>query len=130
MRSHTSPATPLDRPHFTENYVLRQMGYKIARKHAMKRWHIALGLAFLVPAGRALVVAFDVLMAFVASVAVISALAGLVAERWLFFAQATHVSTIDYRRCRHRAERRPTGLYRRERNESARRWSASTRSLM
>jgi len=30
---------PLDGPHFTENYVLREMGYQIARKHAVKlRW--------------------------------------------------------------------------------------------
>ena len=89
---------PLDQPHFTENYVLREMGYQIARKHAMKLRHIVLGLAFLVPAALALAVAFDVLTAFLAPVAVISALAGLLGERWLFFAEATHVSTIYYGR--------------------------------
>jgi DMSO reductase anchor subunit len=74
------------------------MGYQIARKHAMKLRRIALGLAFLVPAALVLVVAFDVLTAFVASVAVLSALIGLFVERWLFFAEATHVSTIYYGR--------------------------------
>jgi DMSO reductase anchor subunit len=89
---------PLDQPHFTENYVLREMGYQIARKHAMKLRRIALALAFLVPAALALVAAFDVLTAFVASIAVLSALVGLFVERWLFFAEATHVSTIYYGR--------------------------------
>ena len=74
------------------------MGYQIARKHAMKLRRIALGLAFLVPAALGLVAAFDVLTAFVASVAVLSALVGLLVERWLFFAEATHVSTIYYGR--------------------------------
>ena len=89
---------PLDQPHFTENYVLREMGYQLARKHAMKLRRIALSLAFLVPAVLALVAAFDFLTAFVASVALLSALVGLLVERWLFFAEATHVSTIYYGR--------------------------------
>jgi DMSO reductase anchor subunit len=89
---------PLDQPHFTENYVLREMGYQLARKHAMKLRRIALSLAFLVPAVLALVAAFDFLTAFVAFVAVLSALVGLLVERWLFFAEATHVSTIYYGR--------------------------------
>ncbi len=87
---------PLDRPHFTENYVLREMGYQIARKHAVKLRRIAAVLAFLLPALLALVAAQGVLPAVAATGATLSALVGLLVERWLFFAEATHVSTIYY----------------------------------
>ena len=87
---------PLDQPHFTENYVLREMGYQIARKHAVKLRRIAAVLAFLLPALLALVAAEGVLPAVAATGATLSALVGLLVERWLFFAEATHVSTIYY----------------------------------
>ena len=89
---------PLDRPHFTENYVLREMGYQIARKHAVKLRRIAAVLAFLLPALLALLAACDMLPAVTATAATLSALVGLFVERWLFFAEATHVSTIYYGR--------------------------------
>jgi sulfite dehydrogenase (quinone) subunit SoeC len=91
-------ARPLDRPHFTENYILREMGYQIARKHAVKLRRIAVGLAFFVPAILALLAAFGVTPAITATAAALVALAGLFVERWLFFAEATHVSTIYYGR--------------------------------
>jgi sulfite dehydrogenase (quinone) subunit SoeC len=89
---------PLDQPHFTENYVLREMGYQIARKHAAKLRRIAAGLAFLLPALLALLAACGIVPAITATVATLSALVGLFVERWLFFAEATHVSTIYYGR--------------------------------
>jgi DMSO reductase anchor subunit len=89
---------PLDRPHFTENYILREMGYQIARKHATKLRRIAVVLAFLVPAFLALLAAIGLVPVVTASLAALCALAGLFVERWLFFAEATHVSTIYYGR--------------------------------
>lgn len=89
---------PLDQPHFTENYVLREMGYQIARKHAMKLRRIAAALAFLLPALLTVLAAFDFVPAVAATLAVLSALIGLFVERWLFFAEATHVATIYYGR--------------------------------
>ena len=62
-------ARPLDGPHFTENYILREMGYQIARKHAMKLRRIAVGLAFFVPAILALLAAFGVAPAIIATAA-------------------------------------------------------------
>ena len=91
-------ARPLDRPHFTENYILKEMGYQIARKHAVKLRRIAAGLAFLLPALLALIAACGILPAIAATAALLSALVGLFVERWLFFAEATHVSTIYYGR--------------------------------
>ncbi len=37
-------------PHTEENYLLKEMGYKVARKHALKLRLIALGLGFTAPA--------------------------------------------------------------------------------
>lgn len=91
-------ARPLDQPHFTENYVLREMGYQIARKHAVKLRRIAVGLAFLLPALFALLAACGILPAITATAAALFALVGLFVERWLFFAEATHVSAIYYGR--------------------------------
>ena len=48
---------PLDRPHFTENYILKEMGYQIARKHAVKLRRIAVAFAFGLPALLALLAA-------------------------------------------------------------------------
>ena len=91
-------ARPLDRPHFTENYILKEMGYQIARKHAVKLRRIAAALAFGLPALLALLAAFGIVPAVTATVAALSALIGLFVERWLFFAEATHVATIYYGR--------------------------------
>jgi sulfite dehydrogenase (quinone) subunit SoeC len=93
-----STVRPLDGPHFTENYVLREMGYQIARKHAVKLRWIALTLAFLLPGLLTLLTALGIAPAVAATAAALSALIGLFVERWLFFAEATHVSTIYYGR--------------------------------
>ncbi|MDD2878247.1 MAG: dimethyl sulfoxide reductase anchor subunit [Acidiphilium sp.] len=89
---------PLDQPHFTENYILREMGYRIARKHAAKLRRIVLAIAFALPALLALIAALGILPILTAPLAVIFAGIGLFIERWLFFAEATHVSTIYYGR--------------------------------
>ena len=89
---------PLDRPHFTENYVLREMGYQIARLHAVKLRRIAATFAFLLPAFLALLAAVGIAAPVAAAAAALFALIGLFVERWLFFAEATHVSTIYYER--------------------------------
>ncbi|MCF3945107.1 dimethyl sulfoxide reductase anchor subunit [Acidiphilium sp. AL] len=89
---------PLDQPHFTENYILREMGYQIARKHAARLRRIVLIMAFLLPALLALIATFGVLPAIAAPLAVVLAGAGLFIERWLFFAEATHVSALYYGR--------------------------------
>ncbi len=84
----------LERPHMTENYLTREMGFKVARKHAVKLWRIALGLGALLPAV-ALVVPLagqdGPLSAAAAGLACVGFVLGLLVERWLFFAEARHV---------------------------------------
>jgi DMSO reductase anchor subunit len=85
-------------PHTEENYLLKEMGYRVARKHAVKLRLIALGLGFTLPA----VLAFLAIYApgWPAIVALLIATAGNAAgtltERWLFFAEARHAVTLYY----------------------------------
>jgi DMSO reductase anchor subunit len=84
----------LERPHATENYLTNEMGFKVARKHAEKLWRIALMAGGIVPA--ILLVALVLFgtghgfSTFVAALAVLSFYAGMLVERWLFFAEARH----------------------------------------
>ncbi|MCB1506539.1 MAG: dimethyl sulfoxide reductase anchor subunit [Hyphomicrobiaceae bacterium] len=91
---------PLDPPHTMPNFVMREMGFEVGRKHACKLRHFAVVLAFVVPA--VLVVLMlaggSVINIILAVLAVMSAAAGLVMERWLFFAEAEHVSMLYYGR--------------------------------
>jgi DMSO reductase anchor subunit len=79
----------LDPPNTEENYLMREMGYRIARKHAARLRVIAVVLGFILPI---------VLLPFVPPAAAVVALVGLLVERWLFFAEATHTVTLYYGR--------------------------------
>ncbi|MDX2224403.1 MAG: DmsC/YnfH family molybdoenzyme membrane anchor subunit [Rhodospirillaceae bacterium] len=76
-------------PHTEENYLLKEMGFAIGRKHARRLRALALIIGFLVP-GLAVVLGW-------AAVAAISALVGITVERWLFFAEARHTVALYYR---------------------------------
>ena len=93
------PVRQFEAPHTAENYVMQEMGYRIARKHAKKLRRIALALGFALPA---VLVLGSVLTpgaigaAALALLAVAAMLTGLLIERWLFFAEARHVVTLYY----------------------------------
>lgn len=91
-------ARPLDAPHFTENYVLREMGFVVARRHSAKLRRFALVLGFGAPVGLALLASLGVMPLRVTAVALVATFLGLLTERWLFFAEATHVSALYYGR--------------------------------
>lgn len=83
----------LERPHVTENYLTREMGFRIARKHAAKLARIAFGLGGLVPVLLLIAVLFtgqgtSALLA--SALAIIAFATGILVERWLFFAEARH----------------------------------------
>ena len=96
--AHGTVVRPLDAPHFTENFVLREMGFQIARRHGMTLRRIALGLGFLLPLLLSLLGASGGVPLVSSALAVVCAALGLLTERWLFFAQATHVSALYYGR--------------------------------
>lgn len=88
----------LDPPHTGSNYVMREMGFRVARKHALKLRRAALVLGFVLPALLLLaaVLLAPVPAAIAATLAPASALAGVLAERWLFFAEAKHSVSLYY----------------------------------
>ena len=89
---------PLEPPHTQANFVMREMGYHVARKHAVKLRRIALLLAFAVPA-LLLIVLLLLTPGFALPLlilAVLSMAMGLIVERWLFFAEAQHVVMLYY----------------------------------
>lgn len=91
---------PLDPPHSQPNFVMREMGYQVARKHALKLRSLALALGLALPAACLLLMLLlstgRVGTSLLAIVAAISALAGTAVERWLFFAEAEHVVMLYY----------------------------------
>jgi len=88
----------LEPPHTEANYLLQEMGFQIARKHARRLRAIARIAGFGLPLALTLVavLAAGGLGIVAAAAAVASAAVGLVAERWLFFAEAKHTVTLYY----------------------------------
>ena len=89
----------LEPPHTETNYLLREMGFAVARKHAAKlRSYVCL-----FGAGAALLTALTLLSngvpaSLLALLAALFGIAGVLIERWLFFAEATHTVTLYYGR--------------------------------
>ncbi|TIT81452.1 MAG: dimethyl sulfoxide reductase anchor subunit, partial [Mesorhizobium sp.] len=87
-------------PHTEENYLLKEMGFRIARKHGAKLRRISQVLAFASPA-LLLAVVFFLPWPLGAVASVLAALlqfAGMLVERWLFFAEAEHTVMLYYGR--------------------------------
>ena len=85
----------LEPPHTEENYLLKEMGFAIARKHRLRLRLVTQIVGFLVPLLATLMALF-LGSTLAAAVAVVSAAFGLVAERWLFFAEAKHTVMLYY----------------------------------
>lgn len=92
------PVRSLEAPHTEENYLLREMGFAIARKHAARLRRIALLVGLVIPVVLLLIgIAWSGVATVVALVlAAVVALFGIYAERWLFFAEAKHTVTLYY----------------------------------
>lgn len=90
----------LEWPHTEENYLLKEMGFRIARKHGARLRRITQALAFALPV-LLLAATFALPWPFVAVPSVLAAtvqFAGMLVERWLFFAEAKHTVTLYYGR--------------------------------
>jgi DMSO reductase anchor subunit len=88
----------LDPPHTEANYLMKEMGFRIARKHSRKlRMLVMLAgfglpilLSLLAPAApTGLAIALSLL-------ATLSGSLGILVERWLFFAEARHTVMLYY----------------------------------
>ena len=81
-------------PHTGSNYLTNEMGFRVARKHAAVLKVIALALAIFLPIAF-LILPFSHVLA---ALAVLSHIAGVLIQRWLFFAEAKHVVSLYYGR--------------------------------
>jgi DMSO reductase anchor subunit len=86
----------LEPPHTQPNYIMREMGYRIARKHAQKLRKLVLVFAFGLPIIFLLLSRARGMAVLGALLATLSMGLGLVVERWLFFAEAEHESMLYY----------------------------------
>ncbi|MEM7467945.1 MAG: DmsC/YnfH family molybdoenzyme membrane anchor subunit [Pseudomonadota bacterium] len=87
-------------PHSGENYLMQEMGFRIARKHAAKLRKLCVVLGFVGSLVLLLPVLFEFNGVATASLwlAVIAMVFGLFIERWLFFAEAKHTVGLYYGR--------------------------------
>lgn len=78
-------------PHTGTNYLMKEFIHEVGRKHAMQLRIVALVLGFVLP-----ILLLLVHSHILAALAVLSHIAGVLALRWLFFAQAEHVVGLYY----------------------------------
>ena len=93
---HLGKVRVLEPPHTQPNFVMREMGYRVARKHALKLRRLALLFAFGLPIAFLLLSQAGGIVLASALAAALSMAVGLVTERWLFFAEAEHVAMLYY----------------------------------
>jgi DMSO reductase anchor subunit len=79
-------------PHTGSNYLMREMVHQIGRKHAVRLRVIAFTLGYGLPVILMLLPFHHVFGA----IAVLSHILGIMASRWLFFAEAEHVVGLYY----------------------------------
>jgi DMSO reductase anchor subunit len=87
------PVRSIMPPHTSENYLQREMGFVVARKHAAQLRVIALLVGGVLPMALLFSLAPVPLVLFIA---VVAHMAGIFLERWLFFAEAKHSVTLYY----------------------------------
>lgn len=85
-------------PHTEENFVLKEMGYRIARRHAGRLRRIVLLTAFALPILllAAATAAGSPMAAILSVFAALLQFLGMLVERWLFFAEAQHTVILYY----------------------------------
>lgn len=85
-------------PHTEANYVMKEMGFQVARKHAQRLRTIAIWAGFLIPGvmieTAILQPSTNPLIWCVPAALLMSV--GIITERWLFFAEAKHTVMLYY----------------------------------
>ena len=84
-------------PHTADNFVMTEMGYRIARKHAIKlRRLVVAAIALALALGLVTFSGVPALAVPAAGLAACLAYAAAFLERWLFFTEARHVVSLYY----------------------------------
>lgn len=92
------PVHLLEQPHTEENFLMRELGYEVARTHAAKMRRIARMMLFIGPIVLSMVALWlpPLFAGEAAVLAVVCAAIGVLTERWLFFAEARHTAMLYY----------------------------------
>ena len=80
-------------PHTSENYLQKEMGFVVARRHAIKLRYISIFFGAVLPIT---CVIFGRSSTGLLCMATVFHITGIFVERWLFFAEAKHVVTLYY----------------------------------
>lgn len=92
-----SVVTPFEAPHTEANFLLKEMGFALARKHACRLRRLTMVLLLAVPAAALMLATWIPLLRAPAALLLLSTtMAAVLVERWLFFAQARHVIATYY----------------------------------
>ncbi|MAX48577.1 MAG: DMSO reductase [Rhodospirillaceae bacterium] len=85
-------------PHQGDNYLMTEMGFKIARKHAARLKRLAILWGFVFPIIAIFLTRYSegAITIGLLAISVLTAAVGLIAERYLFFAEAKHSVTLFY----------------------------------
>ena len=88
----------LDPPHTSDNYLLKEMGFRIARRHASRLRRISFIAAFVLPVLLMLAGLYvgGTTLIILSLIAAPLSTFGVLIERWLFFAEAKHTVTLYY----------------------------------
>ncbi len=93
---HIGRVRSFEAPHTGTNYLLREMAYQVGRNRAFELRRLGAVLGFLVPLILALLALW--LGSWLMILALAAYLVGMLALRWLFFAEAEHVQALYYGR--------------------------------
>lgn len=90
--------TAVEAPHSTPNFVMREMGYSVARKHSriLRLLAVLFGFALPIAATAIMLLPSPLAASSWAILAVLFGAIGILIERWLFFAEAQHIVTLFY----------------------------------
>ena len=83
-------------PHTAENFIMKEMGFVVARKHVAKLRRIMIAFLLLAIVITTVTIVMPQLAIFLSIIAVLLSGAAAVVERWLFFAEAQHVVSLYY----------------------------------
>ena len=85
-------------PHQGDNYLMTEMGFRIARKHAARLKRLVILWGFVFPIIAILLTRYSdgAITIGLLTISVLTAAIGLIAERYLFFAEAKHSVTLYY----------------------------------
>lgn len=95
---HLGKVKAHDGPHTHDNYLLKEMGFRVAQKHSKKlrNFYQLMWLLAAVSLMAILKIDNSALASILSIVVLMTTVLGVICERWLFFAEAKHVQSLYY----------------------------------